>query len=226
MGGRRRTTTLWTTAENWEDDTLPAADDDVCIPTGAVSLDAARSVRSLTVSDGASLTVTAVTLAMSEASSNAGTVALSGGNAALRMEDGDVATTETLTNTGLITLSGDGSQLLYGDVANTTGTVRVDGTDGQLARNTEIRQPTFANGGTLRVSAGAKLSTTGVRVEQSGTIDGAGVLLLNTRGSHPRRRTAAPSTRPPTSTWRPASIGPAPRSPSAPTPQTRAARST
>lgn len=193
----------WTDSTTWTPDGSPGASDSVCIPTGDVSVRGNQSAASVDVSSGAALRIIgnpsagSVTLTLSSASTNAGTIELTsegggywatltggslansgslvagpgaGGN---RVLDTTIANTGTWTITGTATVNGSTADTSSGAVnVNASGSLTFSGTSSltQTAGSTVVDGGMLFQSGTTYTFGGGTTSGLGMAEIRSGTL--------------------------------------------------------
>ena len=180
----------WSTATNWDTDTVPGAGDDVCIevPGITVTVDAVQAAQSLVASSDVEITGTSALLALTNASEITGNLLISGdldAGADLTVAgtttwedsrvDGSFTSTDMVLITGFVTLGGDLTN--DGTVVQSDGTLSLDSDSGASFTNNGLHEFTtdfdvsetgsgavdasYVNNGTVRKSGGAGITTLG-----------------------------------------------------------------
>jgi hypothetical protein len=176
---------------NWNQQRFPSSTDDVCFPAGSVATtdqvdQNTPDVRSITISEGATFSVTDVQVIVREDSSNAGTLNMVG-PVPLNVSDGDPADHETLTNTatGIIHFTAGGPaglRAITGDLVN-QGLIDVDHPQAsiQAASPAAPAVGNQTNQGTIDISAGNALRSISSNFVNStgGNITGAGSMNMD-----------------------------------------------
>ncbi len=177
---------------NWSPERWPTGTDDVCIPAGPAIQPTTRQVdqntptmRSLTISLGASLTVSATQVLISENSSNAGTLNMSG-PLPLTINDGNSGDgAEGLTNTGTINFTNQGAangQLatIVADLFTNQGTVNVNDPEASIQRSgAALLNAVHSNQSTINISSGNALRSIFSNFINAGTITGGGSMNMD-----------------------------------------------
>jgi hypothetical protein len=147
----------WATAGNWSDNAVPTLVSEITIPAGAANapvITTTQSVKKLTVSSGATLTITGGNLNVSD------TVTING----------------TVTGTGTLTMNGSLKQVIKGTTAAIQNLV-INNTSDTAIATTNINVS-----GTLTINANAKFSALPTVVvnnaASAGTITGSGIVIV------------------------------------------------